>query len=98
MSEEELAKKGDDLLERWKADVHEIFRKNEGEEMNENEKLRRAFIATTVTLIIAGIIFIITMVISLAQINSAVEETKANKYDLNCLTQVIEKPLTECKE
>lgn len=66
--------------------------------MNENEKLRRAFIATTVALIITGIIFVVTMVVSLIQISSAVEETKANKYDLNCLTQVIEKPLTECKE
>lgn len=66
--------------------------------MNEDKKLRHAFIATTVALIITGIIFIVTMVVSLAQINSAVEETKANKYDLNCLTQVIEKPLTECKE
>lgn len=66
--------------------------------MNENEKLRRAFIATTVALIITGIIFVVTMVVSLIQISSAVEETKVNKYDLNCLTQVIEKPLTECKE
>lgn len=66
--------------------------------MNENEKLRRAFIATTVALIITGIIFVVTMVVSLIQISSAVEETKANKYDLNCLTQVIEKPLTECRE
>jgi hypothetical protein len=66
--------------------------------MNENEKLRRAFIATTVALIITGIIFVVTMAVSLIQISSAVEETKANKYDLNCLTQAIEKPLTECKE
>lgn len=66
--------------------------------MEENKKLRHAFIATTVALIVTGIIFIVTMVVSLIQISSAVEETKANKYDLNCLTQEIEKPLTECKE
>lgn len=66
--------------------------------MEEDKKIRRAFIASAVATIIVGIIFIITIAVSLIQINSAVEETKANKYDLNCLTQAIEKPLTECKE
>lgn len=66
--------------------------------MEEDKKIRRAFIASAVATIIVGIIFVVTMVVSLVQISSAVEETKADKYDLNCLTQEIEKPLTECKE
>lgn len=66
--------------------------------MNENDKLRRAFIASAVALVVVGIMFVVTVFATLVQISSVIEETKANKYDLNCLTQEIEKPLTECKE
>ena len=66
--------------------------------MNENEKLRRAFLASAVALVIVGIIFIATMIIALGQLTKATVDSKANMYDLNCLTQPIEKPLTECKK
>lgn len=66
--------------------------------MKENEKLRHAFIASTVSLIVTGILFIITLFAVLVQISSVIEETKANKCDLNCLMQENEKPLTECKK
>ena len=66
--------------------------------MNENEKLRRAFIVAAVALVIVGIVFIITMIIALGQLTEAMQSSKASVYDLNCVTQLIEKPLTECRE
>ena len=65
--------------------------------MNENEKLRRAFLASAVALVIVGIIFIATMIIALGQLTKATVDSKANMYDLDCVTEPIEKPLTECK-
>lgn len=66
--------------------------------MNENEKLRRAFIASAVALVTVGIIFVVVTTVSLMHIGDAVEKAPAAHYDFNCLTQEIEKPLTECKE
>lgn len=66
--------------------------------MNENEKLRRAFVVSAVATIAVGIIFVIVTAVSLMHIGDAVEKAPAVHYDLNCLTQPIEKPLTECKD
>lgn len=65
--------------------------------MNEKDKLRRAFIASAVALVAVGIIFVVTVCVSLSQIGKATD-AQAIKYDMNCLAQPIEKPLTECKE
>lgn len=65
--------------------------------MNESDKLRRAFIASAVALVAVGIMFVVTVCVSLSQLGKATD-VQATKYDMNCLTQPIEKPLTECKE
>lgn len=67
-------------------------------EKTEDDKLRRAFLASAIALVIVGIVFIITMIIALGQLTEATQSSKASVYDLNCVTQLIEKPLTECKE
>lgn len=66
--------------------------------MNENEKLRRAFIVAAVAVVVAGIVFVATMIIVLGQLTKATVDSKATQYDLNCLTEPVEKPLEECKE
>lgn len=66
--------------------------------MNENEKLRRAFVASAVATIAVGIIFVIVTAVSLMHIGDAVEETPAVHYNFNCLTEVKGRPLEECKE
>jgi hypothetical protein len=65
--------------------------------MNENKRIKKAFIVSAISLIIVGIIFVITIIASLIQIGQATS-SQANVYDMNCLTQPIEKPLTECKK
>lgn len=65
---------------------------------NENEKLRRAFIVASVAVAVVGIVFVATMIIALGQLTKATVDSKANMYDMNCVTQPIEKPLEECKE
>ena len=67
-------------------------------EKTEDDKLRRAFLASAIALVIVGIVFIVTMIIALGQLTEATRSSKASVYDLNCVTQLIEKPLTECKE
>lgn len=66
--------------------------------MNENEKLRRAFIVATVAVVVVGIVFVVTMIIALGQLAKATVDSKADMYDLDCVTQPIEKPLEECRE
>lgn len=66
--------------------------------MEEKDKLRRAFIASTVAMIIAGIILIIVTTVSLMHIGDAVEEAPARHYNFNCLTDVKGRPLEECRE
>lgn len=66
--------------------------------MNENEKLRRAFIVASVVVVVVGIVFVATMIIALGQLAKSTVDSKANMYDMNCLAQPIEKPLEECME
>ena len=66
--------------------------------MNESEKLRRAFIVAAVAVVVVGIIFVATTIIVLGQLTKATVDSKANMYDMNCVTQPIEKPLEECRK
>ena len=59
--------------------------------MNENEKLRRAFIVAAVAVVVVGIVFVTMMVVAIKQ------TSEATKYDLNCLAEPTNKPLTECR-
>lgn len=59
---------------------------------NENEKLRRAFIVAAVAVVVVGIVFVTMMVVAIKQ------TSEATKYDLNCLAEPTNKPLTECRE
>lgn len=64
---------------------------------DDDKKIKKAFLASVVALIVVGVIFVVTMCVSLSQIGRETD-TRAKKYDMNCLTQPIEKPLTECKK
>jgi hypothetical protein len=62
---------------------------------NDDKKIKKAFIASVIALIVVGIVFVVTMCVSLSQIGRETD-THAKKYDLDCLTRPIDKPLTEC--
>lgn len=64
--------------------------------MKNNKKL----VAIVVACCLAGaMLFIWIVIATLVKVGREVEATSnAQAYDLNCLTQPIEKPLTECKE
>lgn len=48
---------------------------------------------------ILGVLFIVWIVTQMFVVRDEVERaTTAQQYDLNCLTQPIEKPLTDCKQ
>lgn len=66
--------------------------------MNESEKLRRAFIVAAVAVVVVGIVFVATMIIALGQLTKVTVDSKADMYDMGCVTQPIEKPLDECRE
>jgi len=68
------------------------------ENMDEKDKLRRAFIASAVALVAVGIIFVVVTTVSLMHIGDAVEEAPAVHYNFNCLTEVKGRPLEECRE
>lgn len=68
------------------------MKKTKEEKVDENEKLRRAFIVAAVAVVVVGIVFVTMMVVAIKQTSEAV------KYDLNCLAEPTNKPLTECRE
>lgn len=69
------------------------FGKNETEYnlTDEEKKLRNAFIVAAVAVVVVGIVFVTMMVVAIKQ------TSEATKYDLNCLAEPTNKPLTECK-
>lgn len=69
------------------------FGRNETEyNLNDEEKkLRNAFIVAAVAVVVVGIVFVTMMVVAIKQ------TSEATKYDLNCLAEPTNKPLTECK-
>lgn len=70
------------------------FGKNETEYnlTDEEKKLRNAFIVAAVAVAVVGIVFVTMMVVAIKQ------TSEATKYDLNCLAEPTNKPLTECRE
>lgn len=60
--------------------------------MKESDKIKRAFIVAAVAVIVVGIVFVTMMVVAIKQ------TSEATKYDLNCLAEPTNKPLTECKK
>ena len=47
---------------------------------------------------IFGVLFIVWIVAQMFVVRDEVERATAQHYDLNCLTEPIEKPLTDCKQ
>lgn len=80
--------------------MKKILRKALKEEKMKNEKdnLTKAFLAAAIATVATGLVFIIIMVITLIDMGATMKSYEAEKYDLNCVTQPIEKPLTDCKE
>lgn len=60
---------------------------------NEEKIVALALVGTLI-----GIVFIGWIIGELIAIGNNGRTTNAQRYDMNCLTQPIEKPLTECKE
>lgn len=65
----------------------EYFKKKPDEE----KKLRNVFIVAAVAVVVVGIVFVTMMVVAIKQ------TSEATKYDLNCLAEPTNKPLTECR-
>ena len=56
--------------------------------MNENEKLRKAFVASAVALVIVGIIFVATMIVSVGQIAKVMVDSGINEeQEETCLCE-----------
>ena len=64
--------------------------------MNKNPD-KFVFICALVATIL-GIVFMIWVFVQIMTVRDEVERVTAQQYDLDCLTQPIEKPLTDCKE
>lgn len=64
------------------------------------KEVKKAYIYCAVVLsAIVAIAFIAFVINSLIEVSNEVERTtKAQTYDLDCLTQPIENPLEQCKE
>lgn len=60
--------------------------------------LKKTFIALAVIVVAVGVLFLAVITIALMHISNAVEKAPAQHYNFNCLTEVKDRPLEECRE
>lgn len=65
---------------------------------DENNNLKKTFIAATVAVIAVGALFLAVITAILVHMNDAVKNAPATRYNLNCLVEVKDRPLEECRE
>lgn len=65
---------------------------------NEINGLKKTFIVATVAAIAVGVLFLAVITATLVHMDDVVKNAPATKYNLNCLVEVKDRPLEECKE
>lgn len=64
----------------------------------EINELKKTFIALAVIVVAVGVLFLAVITTTLIHIDDAVKNTPATRYNLNCLVEVKNRPLEECRE
>ena len=66
--------------------------------MDEKES-KLAYIGKIILLVIIGLMIVGFMIATVVVVTGTIDgKNKAAQYNLNCLTEPVERPLTECKE
>lgn len=65
---------------------------------NEINNLKKTFIVATVAVIAVGVLFLAVITTTLIHIGDVVKNAPATRYNLNCLVEVKDRPLEECRE
>lgn len=63
-----------------------------------NNDLKKTFISATVAVIAVGVMFLAVITATLMHMDDVVKNAPANRYNLNCLVEIKDKPLEECRE
>jgi len=64
----------------------------------EINELKKTFIALAVIVVAVGVLFLVVITTTLIHIDDAVKNAPATRYNLNCLVEVKDRPLEECRE
>lgn len=93
MDVENMKKILDEAFER------ERIKKLKEEQKEAYEESKLAYIGGIVLLVIIGLMIVGTMIFTVIVVGRTIEDNnKAPQYDLSCLTEPVEKPLTECQK
>lgn len=65
---------------------------------DEIDNLKKTFIAATVAVIAVGALFLAVITATLVHMDDVTKNAPATKYNLNCLVEVKDRPLEECRE
>ena len=66
--------------------------------MDEKES-KLAYIGKIILLVITGLVIVGFMIATVVVVTGTIDgKNKAAQYNLNCLTEPVERPLTECRE
>ena len=65
---------------------------------NEINGLKKTFITATVAVIAVGVLFLAVITATLVHMDDVVKNAPATKYNWNCLVEVKDRPLEECRE
>lgn len=91
-------------VENMKKIINEAFERERRKKLKEEQKEaykenKLAYIGGIVLLVITGLMIVGFTIATVIVVARTIEDNnKAPQYDLNCLTEPAEKPLTECKK
>ena len=64
----------------------------------EINELKETFIALAVIVVAVGVLFLAVITATLVHMDDVVKNAPATRYNLNCLVEVKDRPLEECRE
>ena len=91
-------------VENMKKIIDEAFEREQRKKLKEEQKeafeeSELAYIGGIILLVIIGLMIVGFMIATVIVVARTIEDkNKAPQYDLNCLAEPVEKPLTECKK
>ena len=65
---------------------------------DEINDLKKTFIAATVAVIAVGALFLAVITETLVHMDDVTKNAPATRYNLNCLVEVKDRPLEECRK
>lgn len=87
-------------IKNMKKIIRKAFKEERKREKMQDEinNPKKTFIAATVAVIAIGVLFLTVIAATLVHMDDVVKNAPATRYNLNCLVEVKDRPLEECRK